>query len=92
MQGTVSTRELREILSSYEFFYELSEPALEALAMTSHLIEGEQQLQTERGGLRKDAVRPTHAAGVPMLERPTVKHRDHAIALHQDQIRRVAQL
>jgi NTE family protein/lysophospholipid hydrolase len=32
VQGAVSARELREILSSYEFFYELSEPALEALA------------------------------------------------------------
>jgi NTE family protein/lysophospholipid hydrolase len=32
VQGAVSARELREILSSYEFFYDLSEPALEALA------------------------------------------------------------
>ena len=32
VHGVVNARELREILSSYEFFYDLSEPALEALA------------------------------------------------------------
>ena len=32
VRGVVDARELREILSSYEFFYDLPEPALEALA------------------------------------------------------------
>jgi hypothetical protein len=32
VRGVVNARELREVLSSYEFFYDLSETALEALA------------------------------------------------------------
>ena len=32
LPGAVSARELRDILSSYKFVYDLSEPALEALA------------------------------------------------------------
>ena len=38
VRGAVSARELRETLSSYEFFYELSEPALEALAETAERV------------------------------------------------------
>lgn len=32
VQGVVNVRELREVLSSYELFYDLPEPALEAIA------------------------------------------------------------